>query len=100
MTEKPTERTYAAELAKAISIVGADLGFDAEIEKEIVFETGVEGKSRGYVDIVINYERKPVAVIEVKRPEVPLSDPELNKQALQYAEWYRRKEGYLRTSLG
>jgi len=44
IAEKPTERTYAAELAKAISIVGADLGFDAEIEKGIVSETGVEGK--------------------------------------------------------
>jgi len=93
IAEKPTERTYAAELAKAISIVGADLGFDAEIEKGIVSETGVEGKSRGYVDVIIYYEGKPVAIVEVKRPEVPLSDPELNKQALQYAEWYRKNKG-------
>ena len=93
MAEKPTERTYAAELAKAISIIGANLGFDAEIEKEIMFETEVERKSRGYVDVVIYYEGKPVAIIEVKRPEIPLSDPELNRQALQYAEWYRKKKG-------
>jgi len=93
VAEKATERTYATELAKAISTVGSNMFFDAEVEKEIVFERRVEGKSRGYVDVVIYYEGKPIAVIEVKRPEISLSDPELNKQALQYAEWYRKRKG-------
>jgi len=90
MTEKLTERTYVAELVKVISIIGEPLGFDAEVEKEIEFGTEIEEKSRGYADVIIYYGGKPVVVIEVKRPEVPLSDPKLNKQALQYAEWYRK----------
>lgn len=32
-------------------------------------------------------------MVEVKRPEVPLSDPELNRQALRYAEYLRAKLG-------
>jgi len=84
MAEEPTERTYAAELAKTVAIVGGSLGFDAEAEKKT---------PSGYPDVVIYYKGEPVAVIEIKRPEVPLSDPKLNEQALRYAEWYRRNKG-------
>jgi len=81
MTEEPTERTYATELAKAISNIGRSMGFDAEVEKKA---------PPGYSDVIINYNGEPAVVIEVKRPEIPLSDPRLNEQALRYAEWYRK----------
>jgi len=84
MAEEPTERTYAAELAKAIAIIGESLGFDAEVEKKT---------PSGYPDVVIYYKGEPVAVIEIKKPEVSLGDPKLNEQALRYAEWYRRNKG-------
>ena len=84
MAEEATERTYAAELAKAIMIIGESIGFDAEIEKKT---------PSGYPDIIIYYRGEPVAVIEVKKPEIPLSDPKLNDQALRYAEWYRKNRG-------
>lgn len=83
MAERPTERTYAAELAKMIAIIGESIGFDAEVEKKT---------PSGYPDVIIYYKEEPIAVIEIKKPEVPLSDPELNKQALRYAEWYRKKK--------
>ena len=84
MVEEPTERTYAAELAKMIADIGKSIHFDAEIEKKT---------SPGYPDVIIYYKEEPVAVIEIKRPEIPLSDPKLNEQALRYAEWYRRNKG-------
>ncbi|RLG75942.1 MAG: hypothetical protein DRO12_04935 [Thermoprotei archaeon] len=84
MAEEPTERTYAAEFAKMITIIGEPLGFDAEVEKKT---------PSGYPDVVIYYKGEPVAVIEIKKPEVPLSDPKLNEQALRYAEWYRKNRG-------
>jgi len=46
MAEEPTERTYATELAKAVTIVGDSLGFDAEVEKKT---------PSGYSDIVIYF---------------------------------------------
>ena len=84
MAEEATERTYAAELAKMITIIGESIGFDAEIEKKT---------PSGYPDIIIYYRGEPIAVIEVKKPEIPLSDPKLNEQALRYAEWYRKNKG-------
>ena len=84
MAEEPTERTYAAELAKVIAIIGESLGFDAEVEKKT---------PSGYPDVIIYYKGEPIAVIEIKKPEIPLSDPKLNEQALRYAEWYRRNKG-------
>ncbi|MCD6301412.1 MAG: N-6 DNA methylase, partial [Staphylothermus sp.] len=84
MTEKPTERTYVGELSKVISSIGEHIGFDAEVERN---------SPSGYPDVVIYYNGEPVAVIEVKKPEVPLSDPKLNEQALEYAEWYRKNKG-------
>jgi|GEM_PF-1190878 len=84
MAEEPTERTYAAEFAKMITIIGEPLGLDAEVEKKT---------PSGYPDVVIYYKGEPVAVIEIKKPEVPLSDPKLNEQALRYAEWYRKNRG-------
>ncbi len=84
MAEEPTERTYAAELAKTITIIGESIGFDAEVEKKT---------PSGYPDVIIYYKGGPIAVIEVKKPEIPLSDPKLNEQALRYAEWYRKNRG-------
>ncbi len=84
MSEEPTERTYVAELIHVIKQVGNPIGFDASQELKT---------PSGYPDIVLYYRGKPVAIIEVKRPEVPLSDPDLNTQALRYAEWYRDKYG-------
>jgi len=83
MAEEPTERTYATELAKVIMVIGESIGFDAEVEKKT---------PSGYPDIIVYYKGEPVAVIEVKKPEIPLSDPKLNKQALRYAEWYRKNK--------
>lgn len=83
MTEKPTERTYAAELAKMITIIGGSMGFDSEVEKKT---------PSGYPDVIIYHKGEPVAVIEIKKPEIPLSDPKLNEQALRYAEWYRKNK--------
>ena len=83
MAEEPTERTYATELAKVIMVIGESIGFDAEVEKKT---------PSGYSDIIMYYKGEPVAVIEVKKPEIPLSDPKLNKQALRYAEWYRKNK--------
>jgi len=84
MAEEPTEKTYVTELVKAIAIIGGSIGFDAEVEKKT---------PSGYPDVIIYYKGEPVAIIEVKKPEIPLSDPMLNKQALRYAEWYRRNRG-------
>lgn len=84
MAEEPTERTYAAELAKAVSIVGGPIGFDAEVKWKT---------PSGYPDVKIYYRERVVAIIEVKKPEIPLSDPKLNEQALRYAEWYRKNRG-------
>lgn len=84
MTEKPTENTYVVELVKAISNVGGKLGFDAEAFLRT---------AAGYPDVVLKYNGKAVAVIEVKPPSILLYDPELERQALRYAEWYRRNKG-------
>ena len=81
MTEKPTEPTYVAELVSVIKEIGRDLGFDAEVE----YKT-----QSGKPDVKLLYKGSTVAVIEVKVPEIPLSDPDLNAQALRYAEYYRR----------
>ena len=86
MAEKPTEMTYAGELAKVISEpdVGGKLGFDAEVEKKT---------PSGRSDVILYYNGSPVCVIEVKGPDKQLSDPGLNAQALRYAEWYRVNRG-------
>ncbi len=83
MAEEPTERTYVAELAKMIAIIGESLGYDAEVEKKT---------PSGFPDVIIYYKGRAVAVIEVKKPGIPLSDPKLNEQALRYAEWYRKNK--------
>ncbi|MEM4959162.1 MAG: N-6 DNA methylase [Nanopusillaceae archaeon] len=80
MSEKPTENTYVGEFIKTIQKVGEGLGFDAEIHRKT---------SSGVPDVLLKYKDRVVAVIEVKNPEISLSDPKLNEQALRYAEWYR-----------
>jgi type I restriction-modification system DNA methylase subunit len=84
LLEKPTEKTYVGELVSVIKEIGKDLGFDAEV----YWET-----SSGEPDILLKYNNRIVAVIEVKKPEISLSDPKANEQALRYAEWYRNKKG-------
>ena len=82
--ETPTEDTYTAELVSQIKTIGGKLGFDAEVQWKT---------PSGKPDIKLYYKNTPVAIIEVKRPDIPLSDPGLHKQALRYAEWYRQKRG-------
>lgn len=82
--EKPTEDTYVAELVSVIKQIGGSIGFDAEHNRST---------PSGKPDVNLYYERKVVAVIEVKKPKIPLSDPSLNKQALRYADWYRKNRG-------
>ncbi len=84
MGERPTEDTYVAELISVIKQVGGPLGFDAEFNWR---------SPSGKPDIKLYYRGEPVAIVEVKRPEVMLSDPKLNEQALRYAKWYRKKIG-------
>ncbi len=84
MVEEPTEETYVTELISVIKEVGEGLGFDAEANWRT---------PSGKPDVKLYYKGEPVAVIEVKRPEILLSDPELNEQALRYAEWYRKNMG-------
>jgi len=84
--EKPTEDTYVAEFVSVTKQLGAPLGFDAEFNRKT---------PSGKPDVVIYYKSKPVAVIEVKEPKIPLSDPLLNEQALRYAEWYRKNRDVL-----
>lgn len=78
MAQEPAENTYVTELVKAISDVGRGLGFDAEA----FLRTGA-----GYLDVVLKRDGEVVAIIEVKRPEISLSDPQLLEQAMRYAEW-------------
>jgi len=84
--EKPTEDTYVAEFVSVTKQLGALLGFDAEFNRKT---------PSGKPDIIIYYKNKPVAVIEVKEPRIPLSDPSLNEQALRYADWYRKNRDVL-----
>lgn len=80
--EKPIEDTYVTELVSVINQIGEPIGFNAESNWKT---------PSGRPDIKLYYKGKVVAVIEVKRPEIPLSDPKLNKQALKYADWYRKQ---------
>ncbi len=81
MAEKPTEDTYVAELISVINQVGSSIGFNAEFNWK---------SPSGKPDIKLFYKGKPIAILEVKRPEIPLSDPKLNQQALHYADWYKK----------
>ncbi|WP_029369034.1 HsdM family class I SAM-dependent methyltransferase [Saccharolobus islandicus] len=78
---EPTEWTYEGELLNQIKEIGRKLGFDAEQEMKI---------GKGRVDLLLKFNEKPVAVIEIKRPDVDLSDSSLIDQALRYADSYRR----------
>lgn len=80
--ERPIEDTYVTELVSVIKQIGEPMGFDAESNWKT---------PSGRPDIKLYYKGKVVAVIEVKRPKIPLSDPKLNKQALKYADWYRKQ---------
>lgn len=79
--EKPIEDTYVTELVSVIKQMGGPTGFDAESNWNT---------PSGKPDIKLYYNGKVVAVIEVKRPRIPLSDPKLNSQALKYANWYQK----------
>jgi type I restriction-modification system DNA methylase subunit len=82
--EKATEDTYVAELVSVIRQIGGPVGFDAEFNKQT---------PSGRADVNLLYRGKLVAVIEVKIPGIPLSDPSLKVQAERYAEWYRKNRG-------
>jgi len=82
--ERPTEDTYVAELVSVIQQIGRSLGFDAEHNKNT---------PSGKPDVILFFRDKVVAVIEVKGPKIALSDSALNKQALGYADWYRKNRG-------
>lgn len=79
--EKATEDTYVAELVSVIKQLGGPIGFDAEFNKKT---------PSGRADINLSFNGKLQAVIEVKQPVVPLSDPGLKTQAEGYATWYRK----------
>ena len=82
--EKPIEDTYVTELVSVIKEIGGNIGFDAESNWKT---------PSGKPDIKLYYQDKVVAIIEVKIPKIPLSDPKLMEQALRYAEWYRKNFG-------
>lgn len=79
--ERATEDTYVAELVSVIREIGGSIGYDAAFNKQT---------PSGKADVNLYLNGKLVAVIEVKRPDVPLSDPALKVQAEGYAEWYRK----------
>ena len=80
--EKATEDTYVAEFVSTIKEIGGPIGYDAEFNKTT---------PSGRADVNLFHKGTLVAVIEVKEPHVPLSDPALKVQAERYAEWYRKK---------
>ena len=82
--EKATEDTYVAEFVSAIKEIGGQIGYDAEFDKTT---------PTGRADINLYHKGTLVAVIEVKEPSVPLSDPALKTQAERYADWYRKNRG-------
>jgi len=82
--EKPTEDTYVAEFVSVVKQIGGPIGFDAEFNKMT---------PSGKADVNLLYKGKLVAVIEVKEPGIPLSDPALKAQAERYAEWYQKNRG-------
>lgn len=85
MSDKPTENTYTVELISQIKQL--DLGFDAAFEMKRQDKEGIKKP-----DVLLSYKGNLVAVIEVKDPSIPLSDPKLNEQARKYAEsWYKDK---------
>ncbi|WP_054837540.1 type I restriction enzyme HsdR N-terminal domain-containing protein [Metallosphaera hakonensis] len=78
---EPTEWTYEGELLSQVKNIGGKLGFDAEQELKI-------GKGRS--DLLLKFKDKPIAVIEIKKPDVDLSDSSLLDQVLRYADSYRK----------
>ena len=82
--ERATEDTYVAELVSVIKEIGGPIGYDAEFNKIT---------QSGRADVNLLFNGKLVAVIEVKIPDIPLSDPALKVQAEGYAEWYRKNRG-------
>lgn len=82
--ERATEDTYVAELVSVIREIGGPIGFDSEFNKAI---------QGGRADVNLLFNGKLVAIIEVKVPDIPLSDPALKEQAEGYAEWYRKNRG-------
>lgn len=82
--EKATEDTYVAEFVSVVKQIGGPIGFDAEFNKTT---------PSGRADVNLLYKSKLVAVVEVKEPGIPLSDPALKVQAERYAEWYRKNRG-------
>jgi len=58
-------------LVSTIKRIGGKLGFDAE--------TNYKTPS-GYPDVKILWNGKTVAIIEIKRPHIPLSDPNLKNR--------------------
>lgn len=81
--EKPIEDTYVTELVSVIKQIGGPMGFDAEANWK---------SPSGRPDVKLYYKEKVVAVVEVKIPKILLSDPKLNRQALRYADWYRKNQ--------
>ncbi len=82
--EKPIEDTYVTELVSVIKQIGGPIGFDAEANWKT---------PSGKPDVKLYYNEKVAAIVEVKTPKTPLSDPSLNCQALGYADWYRKNQG-------
>ena len=66
--EKATEDTYVAEFVSTIKEIGGPIGYDAEFDKTT---------PTGRADINLFHKGTLVAVIEVKEPSIPLSDPSL-----------------------
>lgn len=79
--DKPTEDTYTTELISVIKHYFSSMGFDAEFNRS---------SPSGKPDILLYYNKTPIAIIENKIPDKRLSDPDLIKQALRYAKWYKK----------
>ena len=82
--EKPTEDTYVAELVSVIKEIGGPIGFDAEFNWKT---------PSGKPDVKLYYGKRAIAIIEVKNPDIHLTDRKLEKQGKNYAEWYRKNLG-------
>lgn len=85
MAERPTEQTYASDLKEWINqIITEDALPFSQAKVEIM-------KDKKRADILLyDTANNCILIIEVKRPNEMPSDPEVRKQACDYAQGYKR----------
>jgi len=85
--ERPTESTYSSDLKEWINQIIKGEGLLPLLEATV---EPIKDKKR--TDILIyDHEHNPVLLIEVKRPDIMHSDPNVVSQALGYVESYRSR---------